>query len=210
MSRSIFFHRETLFSLIIWFLYLNISFTSSGCVPKRNNDITVKVNEDKGQQIIERNLNLEFKDDSLKYSLVLPNSFRILSRNSQTINLKGDVLSLTTVLLDTANNASIEIIYHTYPNSIILYKYAEQCFQDSIGGFSKNNRKVIINKHTALISISDLMINGKGSKIEPIEKQLIISLLDNNLGEFEIRMLCADTSFFYNTTHTIIETFYFK
>lgn len=129
-----------------------------------------------------------YSNKNIGYSFKYPSYWRKDKDEIKAVDLKGVIKSIEIYFKDTVNNNSFLVKYHPNPNASVLYEYKLAQYKASEGLYQTEKKEILIDTYKAIVGSSIRTTNGKGFKIDPPSRLIIVDMLcDKIAGKLEIQ-----------------------
>jgi hypothetical protein len=160
--------KNILLSTFILFLFVNCTTTQKTVVNTLQNTKT-EVAIDTNKVVFTKKYGLKF---------VKPETWELIDEDIQSVNLKGEIMSLETKYIDLQNNLEISLKLHPGQRGKSLYKYYKNDLNSRFKVISIDNKEGL--QKTELLNT-----DGKGKTLEIPITRIITNVLVSD-GETEI------------------------
>lgn len=129
-----------------------------------------------------------YSDDRLGLTFKYPSSWVKQGKDAEAVNLSGVTTVIGVYFSDTISKTIFSIEYHLPPNGAELYRYTLSQYDSSRGWYAKDGKKIQVAGNEAIEANTILSVNGKGKKLNPPLRVIIVDFLDRNqTGEMELQ-----------------------
>lgn len=131
-----------------------------------------------------------YVNEGIGFIFKYPSYWKKNSKEISIKNLNGKIKSVEIYFVDTITDSNLIVKYHPNPGGTVLYNYKLSQFEKSEGVYQSGKEEIDIDGYQAIEGISIRKIDGRGHKINPPIKLIIIDLLCDKLSgklEFQFR-----------------------
>ncbi len=132
------------------------------------------------------------EDTAVVLTLKLPENFEPAGIPYRALDAKGKLLNVESRYLDKATGNEVDIKFYPEPNADKIYAYLEKQYKAGAGFFKNGRKKIRIAGHEALYGVSVRRFDGKGHRLNPPAKVIVLARKDpHRQGMYEIFLRAA-------------------
>jgi hypothetical protein len=130
-----------------------------------------------------------YTNDKYGFSFQYPDSWIIADKEAEIPSLSGAIAAVEIYFTDSTEHTVLLVAYHLAPNGSNLFKYNLAQYQSKKGWYKNNaGSKTSFAGVVAIQATDTLSRNGKGERIKPALKSVIVDFLDKEqTGTFELQ-----------------------
>lgn len=129
-----------------------------------------------------------YSNKRLGFSFQYPSTWIKNGKDAEVINLSGDTTAVEINFADNGSKTTLLIEYHFAPKGAELFQYAVSQFESSKSLHTSKSKEIKVSGNRAIETITILSKNGRGNKINPELKLIIVDFLDKQkAGEFQFQ-----------------------
>jgi len=129
-----------------------------------------------------------YTNEQLGITFQYPSNWITKDKENEILDLSGTIATIEINFMDTLLKTNLLVIYHLAPNGIKQYNFAVSQFNSSQGWYVKDGRQMEIDGINAIVATMTSDLDGKGYKLNPPIKTMIVDMLDKKQkGEFELQ-----------------------
>lgn len=132
------------------------------------------------------------EDTEVVLTLKLPENFEPAGIPYRALDAKGKLLNVESRYLDKATGNEVDIKFYPQPNADKIFAYLEKQYKAGAGFFKNGRKKIRIAGNEALYGVSVRRFDGKGHRLNPPAKVIVLAWKDPHLqGMHEIFLRAA-------------------
>ncbi len=132
------------------------------------------------------------EDTAVVLTLKLPENFQLVGKPYRALDAKGKLLNVESRYLDKATGNEVDIKFYPEPNADKIFAYLEKQYIARAGFFKNGRKKIRIAGNEALYGVSVRRFDGKGHRLNPPAKVIVLAWKDpHRQGMYEIFLRAA-------------------
>jgi len=132
------------------------------------------------------------EDTAVVLTLKLPENFQPAGKPYRALDAKGKLLNVESRYLDKATGNEADIKFYPEPNADKIFAYLEKQYKAGAGFFKNGRKKIRIAGNEALYGVSVRRFDGKGHRLNPPAKVIVLAWKDaHRQGMYEIFLRAA-------------------
>ena len=136
-----------------------------------------------------------YTNNDLGFTFQYPETWSKNGEDTKVINLSGTITEIDINFTDTISKTTLLIAYHLAPSGVELYNYASSQYLSSQGRYATGAKKMEVAGNNAIVASEIFILDGKGHKLNPPIRSIIVDLLDNKKsGTIELQFLTPVTN----------------
>ncbi|MBS1620116.1 MAG: hypothetical protein JST10_16610 [Bacteroidetes bacterium] len=129
-----------------------------------------------------------YSNDKLGIRFHYPDTWLKQGKDAEVINLSGTIIKRGCYFSDSTNQTRFSLEYSLDSNAAKIFQYAKSQYNLPQNSSSNKNRIFLVDGSEAIEISKEFTVNGKGNKINPPLRIIIVDFMDKNKkGEIQIQ-----------------------